>query len=370
MNKRNETIFNGRSTTISLLLSFVLAASVITLRATVLSLNDLTATQHQDAASPTSAAIIEQHVHPETAAKRLQDPIWIKKLRHTNVGHKNHFFSKKWRRIIEWTAAVDESSSSTNVSTNNGVELFLMPHEFRSSQLIDLFLHGKVADTMGENVAMMGYAKAALALGCKRVLMFESYVDFIHHLDTASDQFYILDYISLPSLKKELLVDTELKQRTWEFSWWGRDQSDVQTKLAIPEEYGFMIDHALIPFNYTEVSKENVRLPVLPTAIIMNHVTMSEMDKPEQCHVFYMGKRVMDVENSTNLIQAVEDRIAKDISSFKDVRLCTAFQIPQESSYAQVLGFEPKYTVNVGRMRPTQFAHVVGNADVVVGSGW
>ena len=258
-----------------------------------------------------------------------------------------------------------------------------MPHEYRSSQLIDLFLHGQISDTMGENVAMMGYAKAALSLGCRRVIMFESYVDFITYVDRNLHQFYILDYKSLPALKDALLLDPVLRRRTWDFSWWGRKAGDVQTKLGISEEYGFTVDHALIPFNYTKVTSDNVRLPVLPTAITMNHVPMSRDDTEpiQQCHVFYMGKRVMDITNSTKLIQAVEERITTannnnndtttTIFSLKDnVRLCTAFQIPTESSYAQVLGFEPKYTVNVGRMKPTQFARVVGNADVVVGSGW
>eukprot|EP00956_Cyclotella_meneghiniana_P021929 scaffold40669_cov29-Cyclotella_meneghiniana.AAC.1 len=388
----------SKSATISLLPSFILAASVVItlllLRGTVISLNNdyaTTQTQHRQATPASSNAF--NLVHPSTAAKRLQDPIWASKLRHhvSDVGSTYHFlWIKKRRRIIEWIVSSSSNESSTitnnNNNNNNGVELFLMPHEYRSSQLIDLFLHGQISDTMGENVAMMGYAKAALALGCRRVLMFESYVDFIPYVDRNLHQFYILDYMSLPALKDTLLLDPVLRRRTWDFSWWGRKAGDVQTKLNISEKYGFTVDHALIPFNYTKVTSDNVRLPVLPTAITMNHVPMSQDDtdstrtKPiQRCHVFYMGKRVMDITNSTKLIKAVEERITAannnnndtTIFSLKDnVRLCTAFQIPSKSSYAQVLGFEPKYTVNVGRMKPTQFAHIVGNADVVVGSGW
>ena len=157
-----------------------------------------------------------------------------------------------------------------------------MPYEFRSKALIDLFLDGVVRDTMGENVAMMGYAKAALALGCERVVMFESYVDFIRHIDKASDQVYMMDLKSLPALKDNLLLDPVLRRRTWELRWFGRDQKSIRHKLNITDEYGFKPDHSLIPFNYTiDKAKENIPLTVLPTAITMNHIPLLETEQPK-----------------------------------------------------------------------------------------
>jgi hypothetical protein len=44
------------------------------------------------------------------------------------------------------------------------------------------------------------------------------------------------------------------------------------------------------------------------------------------------------------------------------LRLCTAFELPENTTYEEVLGFQPKYTVNVGKMKPPQFvfAYAVG----------
>ena len=300
---------------------------------------------------------IDQLVSPETAAARLQDPLWIDNLVH-NV--RKPLFGRK-RRVLEW--AVKNPPS-------NGVELFLMPHQFRSTHLIDLFLDGRVEATMGENIAMMGWAKAVLALGCKKVVMFESYVDFVAHLDKSAFQFYILDYLSLPVLKNDLLLDPLLKQRTWEFAWWGRSQDTLEKVLQIPRKYDFQLNHALLPFNYTgdDIDKSNMRMAILPTAITFNH--QSRTSEPQLCDAFFMGKSVEDMKKLIPVIKLVEDKLYKDKHSAKDLRLCTAFQIPNGSSYAKELGFRPKYTVNTGRMKPPVFAHIVGNAKVVIGSGW
>ena len=245
-----------------------------------------------------------------------------------------------------------------------------MPHQFRSTHLIDLFLDGRVEATMGENIAMMGWAKAVLALGCKKVVMFESYVDFVAHLDKSAFQFYILDYLSLPVLKNDLLLDPLLKQRTWEFAWWGRSQDTLEKVLQIPRKYDFQLDHALLPFNYTgdDIDKSNMRMAILPTAITFNH--QPRTSEPQLCDAFFMGKSVEDMKKLIPVIKLVEDKLYKDKHSAKDLRLCTAFQIPNGSSYAKELGFRPKYTVNTGRMKPPVFAHIVGNAKVVIGSGW
>ena len=157
----------------------------------------------------------------------------------------------------------------------NGIELFLKPGIGHSSGLIDIFLDGAVKDKMGENIAMMGWAKAVLALGAKRVLLFESYDDFAAHLDKSALQFYMMDFRSLSLLKDESMLDPLLKQRTWEFHWWGRNEKSVEEKLNITSEYDYQIDHTLIPFNFTKnqggYSERNTRMSVLPTAITFNH---------------------------------------------------------------------------------------------------
>jgi hypothetical protein len=91
--------------------------------------------------------------------------------------------------------------------------------------------------------------------------------------------------------------------------------------------------------------------------------------QPEKCHVFYMGKSVIDVQNSTTVIKIVEQKLSERDHDIEGLRLCTAFEVPEDKSYEEVLGFRPKYTVNVGRMKPNVFAYAVGNAKVVVGSG-
>ena len=254
----------------------------------------------------------------------------------------------------------------------NGIELFLKPGIGRSSGLIDIFLDGAVKDTMGENIAMMGWAKAVLALGAKRVLLFESYDDFAAHLDKSALQFYMMDFVSLPLLKDELLLDPLLKQRTWEFHWWGRNEKSVEEQLNITSEYGYQIDHTLIPFNFSKKTggypERNTRMSVLPTAITFNHLKVNAT--PQLCDVFYMGKSVVNIENATDVIKLVDEKLSKDDTPVGDFSLCTAFKIPSNSSYEEVLGFKPKYTVNTGRMKPPVFAHLVGNAKVVVGSGW
>jgi hypothetical protein len=142
---------------------------------------------------------------------------------------------------------------------------------------------------MVENVAMMGRAKAALALGCKKIAMFQNYRDFANRLDKSLNQFYMLDRFSLPELKDDLLLDPVLRQRTWELAWWGRTNAghpSIKEVLGIDEEYGFKTDHALVPFNYTN-NRENMRMALLPSAITMNHIPSDlKQNKPENCHVF------------------------------------------------------------------------------------
>ena len=302
-----------------------------------------------------AASAIKSLADPQTAANRLQDPSWIKPLEYivTAGGAGNR------RRIVEWKV-----KPQTN-QTRSGVELLLMPFQYRSSLLIDLFLNGKVSATMGENVVMIGWAKACLALGCDRVLMFDSYKDFVDSLDTESNQFYILDYNSLPALKDDLLLNPILNQRTWEFFWWGRTPRSIKEKLNITERYNYSADHALLPFNFTNGPKENIRMAILPSAVTMNHVPQEEDDPIEPCDAFFMGKSVENIENSTAVMKLVESILSKTNVSVESVRLCTAFKIPDDSSYEEVLGFVPKYIVNVGRMKPTQFAATLGNA-----KGW
>lgn len=335
------------------LVSIALIVILLCLR----SARQISVSSHDLSNRASNDALIYQLVSPETAAARLQDPSWIDTL----VYNARKPLLRKKRRIVEWTVKNPPS---------NGVELFLMPHQFRSTHLIDLFLDGRVEATMGENIAMMGWAKAVLALGCKKVVMFESYVDFVAHLDRSAFQFYMLDYISLPELKDDLLLDPVLRQRTWEFAWWGRSQETLENLLHIPQRYGFQLDHALLPFNYTgnDISKDNMRMAIIPTSITFNHQT--RQNDIQLCDVFYMGKSVEDIEKLIPVIKLVEDKLSNDKYAAKDLRLCTAFQIQAESSYEKVLGFKPKYTVNMGRMKPPVFAHIVGNAKVVVGSGW
>lgn len=309
------------------------------------------------------ASIIQQLVAPEAAATRLQDLNWASQLRHRHIGTLWRFL--RGRRIIEWTMQSHEA-----LEQNHGVDLFLMPYEKRSSQLIDLFLKEHVEGTMGENVVMIGWAKAALALGCRRVLMFESYFDFVNHLDNTSNQMYILDYLSLPQLKDQLLLDPLLRQRSWEFAWWGRRQKEIQTVLKISEKYGFANDHALLPFNLTNAPVENVRMGILPTAITMNHrQTLPRVDMHDHCDAFFMGKSMQNVENSIPLIKLIEQKLFELRIPPDDVKLCSGFKTSHFLSFERALGFRPKYTVNVRKMKPTQFASLVGHAKVVVGSG-
>jgi hypothetical protein len=264
----------------------------------------------------------------------------------------------KGRRIIEW--------SVNDPPTSHEIELLLMPFERRSTALIDLFLKGHVEGTMGENIVMLGWAKAALALGCERVLMFDSYRDFIRRVDGSSRQVYIVDYFSIPQLKDVLLLDDILTMRTWELAYWGRSREEVRTMLHLSEKYGFENDHALVPFNLTDAPVENVRMALLPTAITMNHL-QSVRGIRKRCDVFFMGKSTENIERSIPLIKLVEKNLLERGTRFGSVTMCSAFQT--HSSLETVLGFTPKYTVNVGRMKPTQFASLVGNAKVVVGSG-
>ncbi|KAL7504301.1 hypothetical protein ACHAXN_002631, partial [Cyclotella atomus] len=315
--------------------------------------------------STRAALAVRNLASPETAAAKLQDPQWISKLQHhvSLVGG----FAKKRRRVLEWTVESDTPD-------DNGIELLLMPAQDRGFQLIELFLEGRVDKTMGENVAMMGWAKAALALGCNKVVMFDSYVDFVNRLDKRLNQFYMMDYLSLPELKDDLLLDPMLRQRTWELAWWGRASTgpnSAKEALGIGEKYGFKADHALVPFNYTDGNPENIRMALLPTAITFNHMESDlKHGQPEKCHVFYMGKSVIDVQNSTTVIKIVEQKLSERDLDIEGLRLCTAFEVPEDTSYEEVLGFRPKYTVNVGRMKPNVFAYAVGNAKVVVGSGF
>jgi hypothetical protein len=309
-----------------------------------------------------SALAVRNLASPKTAAARLQDPQWIAKLQH-HVSFMDVSATKR-RRVLEWTV------ESNDTPDDNGIELFLMPSQGRGFLLVELFLEGRVHSTMGENVAMMGWAKAALALGCKKVVMFDSYVDFVNRLDKRLNQFYMMDYLSLPKVKDDLLLDPMLRQRTWDLAWWGRAKTgpnSVKEKMGIDEKYGFKTDHTLVPFNYTDgKNPENIRMTLLPSAITFNHM---ELLPPKKCHVFYMGKSVIDVQNSTTIINLVEQKLSEHDLDVEDLRLCTAFEVPEHTSYEEVLGFQPKYTVNVGRMKPNEFAYVVGNAKVVVGSG-
>lgn len=310
------------------------------------------------------ASPVNQLVSPEIAAARLQDPAWV-----DTLVHKLSWFNTtsqgpgKRRRVVEWNVKNPPS---------NGFELFLMPYQFRSSLLIDLFIDGHVADTMGENIAMMGWAKAVLALGCKKVVMFESYQDFVVYLDKSALQIYMVDHESLPALKDELLLDPVFKQRTWEFHWWGRSEESLEEELNITSNYGYQIDHTIIPFNFTKnegkYREQNTRMSVIPTALTFNHWKMEA--SPQLCDVFYMGKSVDNVEKAIPVVKFVDDKLSEDDGPSQDYRLCTAFKVPSNSLFEEVLGFKPKYTVNTGRMEPPVFAHVVGNAKVVVGSGW
>jgi hypothetical protein len=99
---------------------------------------------------------------------------------------------------------------------DDGIEPFLMTSQGQGYLLHELFLEGHVHGTMDKNVAMMGWAKAALALGCKKVAMFQNYMDFANHLDESLNQFYMLDRFSLPELKDDLLLNPVLRQRTWD----------------------------------------------------------------------------------------------------------------------------------------------------------
>ena len=351
-------------------------------------------------------------VTPEEAAQRLQNKTWYNNLQTKHLENKLSNILLPWRRhrrIIEWSVATPENEKNA-ANDDDGIELFLLPFAPRSSELIDLLLYGKVVAAMGENVVILGYAKIALALGVKRVVLFESEIDFIDYIDATKQQMYILDYLSLnnSTLTWDALMmsnskgddhDTELKlkQRTWQFGYWGANE-------AMLEEFGmtgFPTDHVLVPFNYTNYAArcpmENVRMGILPTAVTMNHVASSgasasgttkqseqkkgrikgggKNEQQQHCNAFFMGKTVEQVEELKPLIKLIEEKLHQHNNNTtstaisNNVTLCTGMKLPQGTTLGEYLGFPVQYTINLGRTRPEIFANIVGSANVVIGSG-
>lgn len=307
---------------------------------------------------------------PEQAAINLQNETWINMLQSQHLGGLTWWLKP---RIIEWSVGPVVKGS------NNGIDIFLLPMQGRSSQLIDLFLYGKVESTMGENIVMLGWAKVALALGCRRVVMFESHSDFVKYVDMTQRQVLILDYISLNETSYAMLSGddkfdgVQLERRTWQFSYWGNEGLS----------YGPPTSHVIVPFNYTDYTKapkENVRMGILPTTVTMNHVpsSSSSLKKQRHCSVFFMGKSPEQVEAMKPLINAVEQKLTIHFSSSiidinrsqEDViKLCTGMKLPLGKTISEYLGFSVNFTVNLGRTSPEIFARLVGSSRVVVGSG-
>lgn len=307
---------------------------------------------------------------PEQAASNLQDTSWVERLRIRET----HSSRRRGGRIVEWSVEPAFGSGCADMNSTEGIDVFLKPFPRRSAQLIDLFLHGQVSTAMGENVVMLGYAKAALALGCRRVVMFEANDDFVDYLDKTKKQVYIVDFMSLPPLKNALLSDETMAQRTWELAYWGRRRETIHHPkgLNLPEQYTFTSDHALVPFNYSNLPAENVRVGVLPTAITMNHVRREKGASAHyNCDVFFMGKASDQVKMLKPLIKLIEEKVLamsaeKNASS---VNICTGMKLPENTTLDEYFGFPAQHTVNLGRTDPEVFADIVGSARVVVGSG-
>lgn len=140
-----------------------------------------------------------------------------------------------------------------------GVDILLKPLSPRSIEPIDLLVHGTVQGAMGENIVILGWAKTALALGCRRVLLFDSNIDFLHYVDAKDDQVYILDYISIPQMKDEIFLDDQLRQRAWIFAYWGQSPGGIRDDLGLTDEYGFKLDRAMAPYNYSSAHADNVK---------------------------------------------------------------------------------------------------------------
>lgn len=319
----------------------------------------------------TSSTTIKKYklTTPEQATINLQNVTWIDMLQSRHLGT---FLQKlkRRRRIIEW-------SVGPVVEVNDGIDIFLLPMEGRSSQLVDLFLYGKVESTMGENIVMLGWAKVALALGCRRVVMFESHSDFVNYIDKKQRQVFILDWMSLKDTRYALSSNDDdqndgLIQQTWQFSYWGNEGLS----------YGPPTNHVIVPFNYTNYKDspmENVRMGILPTTVTMNHVSTnsssSSHKKQQHCSVFFMGKSSEQVEEMKPLINAVEEKLklhlssSIDNSSQEEVTLCTGMNLPLGTTIDEYLGFPVFRTVNLGRTPPEIFARIVGSSRVVVGSG-
>mmetsp|Transcript_1848 Transcript_1848/g.3983 ORF Transcript_1848/g.3983 Transcript_1848/m.3983 type:complete len:504 (-) Transcript_1848:43-1554(-) len=327
---------------------------------------------------------------PEQAAANLQNQTWvdrlqIRELQHIRSSRMRMLGSVRDRRIIEWSVMSHPTPAAAaatgNIQGSVGVDFFLKPSAARSTKLIDLFLHGRVSQSMGENMVMLGWAKVALALGCRRVVMFASDVDFIHYVNRAEQQVYIMDYKSLTKGKDELLVDEILTQRTWELAYWGRSARSIKNKLNLPaDEYGFKPDHAMVPYNYSAVPADNVRVGVLPTAITMSHIhDVRRTDEAssghhQRCDAFFMGKRAEHVESLKPLIKNIEEKlllasISNPSPRHDNVTICTGMKLPKGVGLDKYLGFSVNFTVNLGITKPAVFADMVGAARVVIGSG-
>ncbi|KAL7537468.1 hypothetical protein ACHAWF_005769, partial [Thalassiosira exigua] len=240
---------------------------------------------------------------------------------------------------------------------------------------------------MGENIVMLGWTKVAFTLGCRRVIMFESHIDFINYVDKMKEQVYILDYLSIPIVKDDLLLDEALTKRTWWFAYFGLTTEDIR-ESDISQEYGFKTDHALLPYNYSNYSdapNNNRRVGVLPTTIAMNHVKEKKWKEPklllrmhssserkqQRCNAFFMGKSAENVEGLKALIGHVEGKLRAMNSRPKhhNVTICTGVKLSEGTSLSDFLGYPLNYTINLGRMEPAAFADLVGSVQVVIGSG-
>ena len=208
--------------------------------------------------------------------------------------------------------------------------------------------------------------------------MFESDIDFINHVRSRSErdhQIYILDYMSLRSLKDKLLVNQKLIQSTYELAYWGRNEKEVKSVLQLSNKHGFNLDHVLVPYNYSvsdKVPVENMRIGVLPTTITMNHVKQKNLDTHslQHCDAFFMGKAPDQVEHLRPLIKIIEEKLFEmEILTPQNVTMCTGMKLSANTDLDKFLGFSVRHTINLGTTNPEVFASIVGSARVVVGSG-
>eukprot|EP01063_Lacrimia_lanifica_P021312 TRINITY_DN2860_c0_g1_i2.p1 TRINITY_DN2860_c0_g1~~TRINITY_DN2860_c0_g1_i2.p1 ORF type:complete len:332 (+),score=48.40 TRINITY_DN2860_c0_g1_i2:527-1522(+) len=223
---------------------------------------------------------------------------------------------------------------------------------------------------MGEMIFFVSMAKAALALGVRRIVIIPDDASpnaksQLHSLVNASRaQVVLTDYITTQFLNDGMLADPWVRQRGYMLAFWPAGPKERQS-WGVCDDL-FAPDRFLLAWNYTN-TPPHTPMGLLPTALAVGGTPgrfwKGTWDGP-QCWAFFHGKNPSQVEKLKLILPLVEAALSKQPWATEGM-LCTGVRKDMNSSIAAGTGL----TRNLGVMSPTTFASMMRGAAVVVGSG-